>query len=236
MTIECVFFDAGNTLIYPDPLVGEAYARVLRKRGIEADAGQVAEQFKNAWMELRRQQAGTAPPYGSTDAQARQWWRRVVRLTFRPYEVQEPDVLFEELWEHFADPASWRVYPDVFPTLQALRKRSVRVGLISNWDSRLVPLLGRLGIWELLDAAAVSFEVGVEKPHPLIFRQALSRCGVRPQQAALVGDSLEEDVQGATAAGLRAVWLRRGGPRPAVPDNVVVIASLEEALALRAPG
>ena len=229
MKVDCVFFDAGNTLIYPEPSVAEAYALAVRKRGVEADTQEVAGLFRHAWVELRRRHSGKGPPYGATEKEARIWWQKVVELTFEQYAgLFDMQAIFEDLWNHFADPGSWRVYPDVFPALQALREGGLRIGLISNWDSRLNALLRGLGVWQFLDCATISYEVGAEKPDRRIFRKAISRCGVLPDRSVLVGDSYEEDVLGARAAGLKAMWLRREGDSRPVPEDVNVITGLNE--------
>lgn len=229
MEIECVFFDAGNTLIHPDPPVGEVYARALRERGIKADAEDVSLQFSQVWTALRCRRQGEGLCYGSTQAEARRWWRKVVMLTFERFgTIHDPDQAFEQLWDHFASPAAWRVFPDVVPALDALKARGVRLGLISNWDARIVPLLEGLGVRELFDVVTASFQVGVEKPDSRIFSDALAKCGVAPQRALHVGDSYNEDVVGARGAGMRALWLRRGEHGQHDSPDVEVINTLAE--------
>lgn len=121
-------------------------------------------------------------------------------------------------------PARHRVYPDAEPTLAALR-RTHRLGLVTNG---LVDLqrakLGASGLEPYFDAVVVSTEVGIGKPDPRIFLHALAALGPVPDEAAMVGDSLERDVAGARAAGIRGIWLNRGSlprPRGIVPDAEV---------------
>ncbi len=229
MDVEWVFFDAGNTLIYAEPPVGEAYARALRRHGVRADADEVGEQFVRAMAELRGRHRGDGLPYGTTRAQARRWWRRVVAFTFKPYGVAgRLDDIFEELWGHFASPSSWRVYADVIPALEGLRQIGVGLGVISNWDERLVGLLEQLGLGRLLDACTVSFQVGAEKPDARIFQQALKRCRVPAGRALHVGDSYQEDVIGARQAGLQALLLWRNAQRPPQAGQGDYIRSLAE--------
>jgi putative hydrolase of the HAD superfamily len=111
----------------------------------------------------------------------------------------------------FSHAEAWRVYPDVLSVLHALRSNGLHVGVISNWDERLRPLLSELGIDELLDSITVSCEAGVEKPHPEIFRAALRAANVTSHEALHVGDNLEEDVRGAEAVGMQALLLDREG-------------------------
>jgi len=230
--IECVFFDAGNTLIYPRRRVGEAYAGALRARGVEVDADEVELEFARTWRRLRAQRGSCRPPYGATAAEARRWWREVVVQTFERFgPPHDTEGAFEELWAYFASPAAWRLYTDALATIERLKARGLSVGLISNWDARLVPVLRELGVWERLDAAAISFQVGAEKPDERIFAHALAQCRVAPWRALHVGDSYEEDVLGARAAGLHALWLRRDGTSSRGRADAPAIRTLDEVLA-----
>jgi len=211
MDVEAVFFDVGNTLIYPQPPVGEVYARALRQAGIEADADLAEKHFQETWVRLRGRRPPGVLEYGTTEAEAIEWWRRVVRESFRPFgEPEDFDALFKGLWEHFASGRAWRVFDDVLPTVAELERRGVQFGLISNWDVRLENVLRDLGLWGRFRWPVVSAHVGTEKPEAAIFRHALDLCGLSPGRVLHVGDSYEEDVRGARRAGLQAVWLRRG--------------------------
>jgi putative hydrolase of the HAD superfamily len=115
-------------------------------------------------------------------------------------------------------------YPDVVPTLGALRERGLRLVIASNWDCSLPQLLAPLGLLELVDGAVTSAEVGAAKPDAAVFEAALALAGAEPATALHVGDSLENDVEGARAAGLRAVLIARDGGGPA--GGVETIRSL----------
>ena len=102
-------------------------------------------------------------------------------------------------------------YPDAAPTLEALRARGVRTICVSNWDYALSDVLRRCGLAGLLDGVVTSAGAGASKPDPAIFEQALRVAGCSAAEAVHVGDSPEEDVAGARAAGLPAVLLAREG-------------------------
>jgi putative hydrolase of the HAD superfamily len=114
-------------------------------------------------------------------------------------------------------------FPDVVPALTELRGRGLRLVVASNWDCSLPQWLERAGLWQLLDGAASSAVVGEPKPSPAVFRAALDIAGADPNEALHVGDSLANDVEGARAAGVRAVLIDRGGK---AQDGVEVVASL----------
>jgi putative hydrolase of the HAD superfamily len=122
-----------------------------------------------------------------------------------------PDGYFEALYDAFAQADAWRIFPDTLPTLDALRTHGLHVGIISNWDQRLRPLLDRLGLEARVDSLTISCEVGVEKPARKIYQAALAAANVPPQDSIHVGDSVQEDLEGATAAGMRALLVRQTG-------------------------
>jgi putative hydrolase of the HAD superfamily len=111
----------------------------------------------------------------------------------------------------FADPALWHVFPEVAEALERLRTRSLRLAVVSNWDSRLPALLDRLELTGFFDEVLVSALEGVEKPGTEIFRRAAQRLGVDPARCLHVGDSPLDDYRGAESAGMRAVLIDRAG-------------------------
>ena len=123
----------------------------------------------------------------------------------------------------------FRPYEDVAPALGELRRRGARLVVASNWDCSLAGWLEAAGVLELVDGMVTSAEAGAAKPDAAIFRRALARAGAERGDAVHVGDSLENDVAGARAAGIRAVLVRRTG---APPPGVEAIRSLAELPAL----
>ena len=123
----------------------------------------------------------------------------------------------------------FRPYPDVLPALGELRERGVTLVIASNWDCSLPDWLGPTGIMELVDGVVTSAEVGVAKPEARVFERALAIAGAEPGEALHAGDKVDNDVEGAVAAGIRAVLVQReGGP----PAGVAAIRSLRELPAL----
>jgi 2-haloalkanoic acid dehalogenase type II len=116
-------------------------------------------------------------------------------------------------------------FPDAAPALAALRELGLRLVVASNWDCSLPLVLERAGLGRWLDAVVSSAVVGRAKPAPEVFHEALERAGVTPAAALHVGDSPENDVGGARAAGLRAVLLARD---ETPPPGMEAIRSLVE--------
>jgi putative hydrolase of the HAD superfamily len=116
-------------------------------------------------------------------------------------------------------------YADVAPALRLLRERGLRLVVASNWDCSLPDWLELAGLGGLLDGAASSAVVGRAKPAPDVFLEALRLAGASPGEAVYVGDSIENDVEGARAAGVRPLLLVREGE---APPGAAAIRSLAE--------
>lgn len=122
----------------------------------------------------------------------------------------------------------FEAFADVLPALERWRAAGKRLVVLSNWDISLHDVLRATGLAPLLDDVLSSAEVGHAKPDHAIFAAALARVGLHAGEVVHIGDSLEEDVAGARAAGIEAVLLRRSDAGPQVPEGVRVIASLRE--------
>jgi putative hydrolase of the HAD superfamily len=216
-----VFFDVGGTLLRPDPSVGAVYARVGQHYGYEASVADWEQAFRNAWNSAR-----SAGGSGLMTAE-KEWWRSLVFQTLESLKLQQNertrDAYFEELYAAFARADAWKLYPEALGTLERVRAHRLHVGVISNWDSRLRPLLKALRVDDRFDSITVSCEVRAEKPAPDIFRAALRAARTDPDETWHVGDSYVEDVRGAEAVGMQAVLVARmPGERKAncraVPD------------------
>jgi putative hydrolase of the HAD superfamily len=197
--IQAVTFDVGGTLIEPWPSVGHIYAEVAARHGI---ANLSSYELQRRFVAAFRRRARSI--HSATE------WAEIVDETFAGLVAEPPSrTFFPELYERFAQTGAWRIYPDVEPALAALAGRGLKLGVVSNWDDRLRPLLEALGLTRGLGIIVVSCEVGASKPSPAIFNEAAEQLGVPPHAILHVGDSFEMDVQGARAAGLKAVQIER---------------------------
>jgi putative hydrolase of the HAD superfamily len=95
-----------------------------------------------------------------------------------------------------------------------LRQLGLELGVLSNWDSRLVNILESLNVSDLFETKTVSWEAGVEKPHPDIFKIALERSGVTAEESIMIGDVFEWDVAPSESLGMTPVWYNSDGSRP----------------------
>ena len=196
--IDIIFFDAGGTLLYPDPPVGEVYSRVARRQGIDADPQEMERVFWRTFGEM---------PSGPT-AQTGEWWEEMVARVVGSFgPIRDLDQLCRDLDAWFHAPDAYSLFPGARETVETLHGRGYRTGLISNWERHLRGILIGLGLIPLLDPAVISAEEGVEKPDPAIYRVALAAAGVEPERAVMVGDTLEADGRGAVDAGMHAVLI-----------------------------
>lgn len=124
---------------------------------------------------------------------------------------------------------AFEAYPDAIPALEALRPRGLRLVVVSNWDCSLPEWLDAAGVGALVDGTVSSAAVGVAKPAPQVFAAALELAGCAAGEALMVGDSVDGDVRGALAAGIRGVLIQRAGEPPA---GIETVRSLEEIPAL----
>lgn len=172
-----------------------------------------------------------APEYLEVPSQQR-FARALRSLGLAPERARTIAALFSE--RHMAHlTAQTELATQANEVLQQLRGKT-RLGLVSNFDHQPAAeqVLARHHLRDFFDAVVISAGFGRRKPHPAIFRAALEQIGATPDEAWFVGDNYEEDILGATAAGLRPVWLCPAGPGLAAPAGVTVIRSLGELLEL----
>lgn len=113
--------------------------------------------------------------------------------------------------ETMMDSIRFRVYDDVEPALYELRRAGLRLVCVSNWDVSLTEVLARCDLADAIDDVVTSAGSGYRKPDPAIFNLALDAAGCTPDEAVHVGDTREEDIAGAEAAGIRALLIDRDG-------------------------
>lgn len=229
--VRAVSFDAGATLIYPDPPVEEIYGRELTGvGGPRFSAGDVSRALTLAWSEVSLESPG-GDRYGGVRGESA-FWRGFLNSVRRHLDGGTVSAkVFERLSAHFHNPDSWAVFGDVRGTLTELAARGLALAVVSNWDSSLPSLLGALGFGELFREISVSATEGTGKPEPDIFLRTCARLDLTPGEVLHVGDSLVDDYGGARAAGLRAVLLDREGRHADIRDRIDTLAVLPRFLA-----
>jgi putative hydrolase of the HAD superfamily len=120
----------------------------------------------------------------------------------------------------------FRPYPEAAGALTELRAAGHALVIVSNWDCSLPDWLAPAGLLELVAGVVTSAEVGAAKPAGAVFERALELAGAAPDQAVHVGDSIDNDVEGARAAGIRAILVQRDGDPPADVEAVRALSEL----------
>lgn len=187
----------------------------------------VREALHGTWGHVAARQARGEERWGGDEGE-QGFWRSFVQEVFsRVGGGALPEGLLAELVAHFHRQESWSLYPEVLEVLGELRRRGMKLLVVSNWDSTLPSLLDRLDLTRHFDAVVVSALVGASKPAREIFERALAAAGVAAHEALHVGDSPTEDYEGARNAGLPALLLDRPG---VARDGFESIRSLQEIL------
>jgi putative hydrolase of the HAD superfamily len=209
---QAVLFDVGGTLIECRPGAAQVYADTLSRWGAPVAAAEVAPAFAEVWSELTQAHPRGLDRYHQVKGSEWEWWGEFLRRVLARLDHAAPwEPVLAELMEAFSEPALWHVFPEVPEVLDRLAARGLRLAAVSNWDSRLLALLERLGLAGFFSAVLVSSLERVEKPGPEIFRRAAERLGVAAGRCVHVGDSPLDDVRGAESAGMRAVLVDRAG-------------------------
>jgi putative hydrolase of the HAD superfamily len=218
---KIIFFDAAGTLIHLPRSAGARYRDVALRHGVDLPEAAFDHAFRAAWK------AATPPP---TTRQPRAdddkgWWQALVwevldRCGAPAHFDRAP--FFEELYREFTKPGVWELYPEVMEVLQSLHGR-YRLGIISNFDARLRPILANLAIDRFFELVVISSEAGADKPDPWIYTLAAQLAGVKPEEAAHVGDDPLADWQGARDAGFRSFALDR--PRNSLREFVAFVTA-----------
>jgi putative hydrolase of the HAD superfamily len=208
--IEAVTFDVTHTLVHC-PRLGEIYSEVLGRHGVEVAPAEALRLIGEVWREMACSADPSRDRFSAHPEGPRGWWQRFLCRFCEHLDAPPPSrFAAAELFHRFGSGTAWEVYPEVPEVLDALRARGLRLGVISNWDTRLPELLRQLDLARRFDVVVYSSAVGVEKPDSRIYRRALRELGVEPRASLHVGDSRLEDLEGAIAAGMRALLLVRG--------------------------
>ena len=227
-----VFFDLVGTLIRARRPIGEQYAAVARRHGAgQADALGLEQAFRQEFRAAGAipVQAGSAADIARAE---REWWVGLVRRIIARAGLGDDlggrrfDAFFDELYRHFTTADAWSAYPDAGPALERVRARGLRVGLVTNYDTRVYAVLNALGLSSALDSVTIPAVAGAAKPDRRIFAKALGTHGLPADAVVHVGDSMVDDYEGASAAGLVAILLDRPDAHGAA--SIRRIVSLDE--------
>lgn len=196
--LRAVLFDWGDTLFHA-PHAPEVIATFARSFGVEISEPRARKLWDEIWIAGKTPEEIAKGRDLSPEAHRRVWMD-----LFASLDRVVPG-LARALYEQVMDPHSWVPYADARATLEAVRRRGLRVGVVSNVPADLRPVFAAHGLDGFVDSFTHSFEVGAEKPDPAIFLAAAKSLGVRPSETLMVGDHQVD--RGAERAGMRVVIL-----------------------------
>jgi HAD superfamily hydrolase (TIGR01662 family) len=223
---QAVLFDVDFTIAKPGPLLGpEGYSQAGEVQGLSLDPARYAEARAAALVDLEHH------PELDHDEEI---WVRFTEDIIRGMGGGGPDirVVAEAITAGWLQSENFELYEDAIPTLELLREHGLKVGLVSNTSRDLDAFIRHFALE--VDAWVSSGSHGKVKPSPTIFRAALDLLEVEPADAVMVGDSPDDDVEGARALGMPAFLLDREGRFPERADRLADLFSLPTALGLRA--
>lgn len=230
--LQAVFFDVGNTLLYAEPSVSEVCRQVLAEAG-HARELHVIDSFMPLVDAYYEERYAEDDAFWTDEERTSSVWVGMYSLLCRKLGIEEEAVqIARRVYDEFGRPDRWALYADVLPAFERLRSAGLRIGIISNWDSRLVSLLGGLGLGDVLSDIVSSADVGLHKPDPRIFELACSRLGVAPEAAAHVGDHHYADILGARSVGMHAVLIDRHGIAQPEDRPIRTLEDIEEVLGI----
>ncbi|MGI8774265.1 MAG: HAD family hydrolase [Actinomycetota bacterium] len=206
---DMVFFDAGETLLRPHPSFHELFSATCRRAGYEIDVDlvhSVQQRLAPHLVELAEETGIVAPSLDPADSLT--YWSHLYRRLLGELGIEDED-LIASLYSTFSSSASYKLYDDALPCLEALAGAGHRLGLISNFERWLEEMLVELEVGHHFEISIISGFVGVEKPDPAIYEAAVRTAGVEPGDAVHIGDSPTMDVEPAAEVGMTAILLDR---------------------------
>lgn len=227
--IKAIFFDAADTLFFIKDGLGKTYAAPARKYGIDPDPQELRNAFSKHFP--------SAPPlaFGGISNSERkslekEWWYQVVTKVYNDVGMfDEFDDYFDDLFEVFRTTA-WKIFPETNNVLTEIKNLGYAIIVVSNFDSRVYDVCGSLGIIDHFDDFIISSEAGYAKPDPEIYKLALQRNNLVPEECVFIGDNYLNDYVAPTKLGLKAILLNRENENQ--EHEVYKISNLNELLSI----
>lgn len=219
MPLKAVLFDLGLTLMRTASFP-EIYRRILARFGVTASLDAI----------VRAQEATESEADTSTydENRRKDFWTRYNVSLLKKLGITENTVfLAEKIDELWWECSHVQVYPDVEPTLSGLRAKGLKLGLVSNgFKKDLKHILGELGLEKWFDAVVCIESCNCAKPNKEIFLYALDKLGVEANEAVFIGDSVEQDYDGAFNVGIRPFLIDREGKHPSHFNKIASLTDL----------
>jgi len=212
--VQAVLFDAVGTLFRSSGSIGEIYSEVAAAHGVEIRPELLDERFEAL--------VGRGMPLSRNE-----WHRLVQAAAGDSFGPDGFEAFFDDVYRVFQSGAAWRLFAETPTVLERLRDAGFELGVVTNFDNRVMAVLEELGIRSLFHTIQTPEGSGYRKPQAGIFQAAVASLGATARTTLFIGDDPLEDFQGARSAGLEALLLDR---RLAAPDSPLVIPDLTRVL------
>ncbi len=210
-----IVFDAVGTLIYARPTVAEVYAQIASQFGWSGTLIDLKERFAVAFA---ARSSSAAPTHETSEHEQELRWREIVGCVFAQLASDRVDLIFAQLWQHFAQPSSWAIYPDAVAAIEICDMQGIPWCIGSNFDSRLERVVAGHVLLNRAQRVFCSSEIGFDKPAIEFFRCLERDLSLPPDQLTMIGDNWQLDVQAARLAGWNGLWIDRSDPRQQLDD------------------
>ncbi len=235
MKLSVLLFDLGSTLLYSKapwpPIFQEAdraMSAVLQQAGI-VFTDEIFDEAFGSFLDSYYAERGEGVIEKTTGVALRQF---LARLGFPSVSEEVIRAALDAMYA--VTQQNWYLEDDALITLEMLRRKGYRLGLISNTsdDKNVQQLIDRHGLRPYFEYIVTSARCGIRKPDGRIFQMALDHFGARPEAAAMVGDTLEADILGANQMGIYSIWITRRSTLPEEGELPIqpqaVVASLAQ--------
>jgi REG-2-like HAD superfamily hydrolase len=229
VAITTVFFDVGNTLIRPALSETEVLMQSAKTLGVSLDS-QLLEQ--NVFELLEHYDKLFLPDdslWASQEGAVGLYLSIFEKLCESAGVAEHARQLAELSFSRLTEPEAWKLFDDVADTLEEIKARGIKMGLISNWDRSLPKVIHGMGLGRYFEVIVASAAVGLYKPQSEIFDLALEKMGTPAEQAMHIGDNLVADVGGARGVGITPILLDRKNKHE-VEDGTIKVNNFAEVM------
>ena len=220
--LKLVTFDAMNTLFKVKPNIGKTYCDAVRHLLSQELTSQQEMTVQESFFTVYKNYSTEYPNFGYGKISSESFWQNIIsdslKSTGCKFNEDDVELVTVYLYDEYKKADKYSIFPDVFSTLSELEKRGVVMGVISNFDNRLVEILGNLKLKQYFKFILCSRIEGVAKPYKDIFKKALSISNIAPDEALHIGDNYQLDYVAAKNCGINAMLVNRTKETVNVPE------------------
>lgn len=203
---KAVLFDLDNTLYDYEPVhkkALDAVFNILRKE-VKITREEFGKLYKISKAEIHRELSGTASAHNRV-----LYFQRLIEKTHNTIEPDKILRLYNTYWD--TSLRNMKLKKGVLQVLKKLKEEKIKTGIVTDLTTDIqLKKISRLGITDYVDFLVSSEEAGREKPNPAMFLLVLNKMRVLPEDALMVGDNPDKDIEGANSVGIDTVLLPEG--------------------------